>query len=231
MSLSRGGLELNEIWAKQAILVEADTHLRRAERDARVNQGDVQTQHRYDAALGRYGTHQQRAERIAPAMNAYTEARQNSIEAYNRLSRQGNTRENRERREQANEALRHARRTVHEHARRLDSPAGAFLKPRKDEEAHRHHIERIAALHHEESYSGKGANEKVHFFANEQDRDEFHQAVKHHYGDGYETEAQSRKEHGNYYDHPGMAKREAPHRVVLRERKGGHSFEDWHGDS
>jgi len=28
-----------------------------------------------------------------------------------------------------------------------------------------------------------------------------------------------------------MAKREAPHRVVLRERKGGHSFEDWHGDS
>jgi len=231
MILSRSGLELNEVWAKQAVLIEADIQLRHAERDARTNQGDAQAQHRYDAALGRYGTHQQRAERIAPAMDTYSEARRASIEAYNRLSQQGNTRENRERREQADEALGHARKAVHDHAQRLGDPAGAFLKPRKDEEAHVHHIERIAALHHEKGRTGKGANEKVHFFENGRDGDEFHAALKHHYGDGYETEVRSRKEHGNYYEHLGMAKREAPHRVVIRERKGGHSFEDWHGDS
>lgn len=55
--LSRGGFELNEIWAKQAQLVEADTRLRNAERTFKADPGETRHRERYVAELRRAGDH------------------------------------------------------------------------------------------------------------------------------------------------------------------------------
>jgi len=53
MSLSRGGFELNEIWASQANLVEMDLRLRKLEREA--STGDPEARERHRQALLRLG--------------------------------------------------------------------------------------------------------------------------------------------------------------------------------
>jgi hypothetical protein len=165
---------------------------------------------------------------MAPHISAYEKAKTGADEAWNTLSRRGNTRELRVASNVANLAHEQKRSAAHEQARTLGTPVGAFLKPRLGEEDHARHMERISSLHNSTALSGRGANEKVHFFNNEKDRDAFHKAVEHRYKGKYKISSRSRDEHGHYYDHPGMANREEPHRVEISERSGGASFHDWH---
>jgi len=91
MSLSRGGLELNEIWAKQALLVERDEDNRRLERRWRES-GDPNDAAAWHRAMTRSGHGHEAAHAIlANPMHSFVAHHRKAAETFDKISNAYNT--------------------------------------------------------------------------------------------------------------------------------------------
>lgn len=222
MSLSRGGYELSEIWARQ--LVEMDREQRKRQRRAFANPGDVQAQEAHKRALLHAGHHD---EYMQPHIQSYVHARDAHEAAQNEISRKGNWAELREKVDKAKTEHLKQRANVHERAGETGKPAGVFLPHNEDEHTDADHWSRLAGLHNGTAESGSYASKtpnRVHFFDKPKDRDEFRHTVEKHVGDRYTVKSRDRDEHGHYFEGGPMANREEPHRVEIHQHKGGREF-------
>jgi len=227
MILSRSGIDLNEIWQHQVRCIEADEDIRRRQRRAAAEPGDVAAQEGHRRSLLRSGRHD---EYMHPHMERYKQAFKAYEDARNVLSRKGNWPDLREKRDKAKAAHDEAQKVAHEHATHTGRPAGSYLHPEKDE-PHFAHMERVARLHDRGGYTWdqdtSGRQEKIHFFDDEKNRDHFQKALTHHYGNQYEFHPRSKKKDGPHFDN-ALSHSEEPLRLHIRRHSKSPTFDAEH---
>lgn len=82
MFLSRGGIELNEIWHRQVQLVESDERIRSLERRVQGEPGDAGARHRLVTELRRAGRHEEAAaHQLQPHAQQFAEASRRAHDA------------------------------------------------------------------------------------------------------------------------------------------------------
>lgn len=174
MFLSRSGLELNEIWAKQALMLEADERLRELERRWRET-GSPEDRAAYARASARTGRHREFmapfAKEFHSALNAWTQAKPSEMGEEGPL---------RQRFHRAREEMHRAAKDLGLH----ENP-GHYLPPgNKSHDTHRpdyhSHAWELGFLH---GRSGGGYSLGGASFPTPAQRDAFLSSLHHHHGD------------------------------------------------